>query len=63
MPADPGGGPTLTAEAFEQRVTETTDLELSWTYWNWLLPNTTGLALWYLFILPAFGQLRKEPNG
>ena len=49
----------MTFEEFEARVDATPDLELSWTYWNALLPETTGRALWDLFIWPAFRQMTE----
>ena len=42
----------MTFAEFESRVASTPDLELSWIYWNALLPDTTGRAIWYLFIWP-----------
>lgn len=44
---------TLTLEEFATRCSAVPDLELSWVYWNWLLPTTTGYALWLLFVRPA----------
>ena len=53
-------------DEFEARVSGTAQLELSWTYWNALLPDTTGRALWMLFIEPAFRQMttmEKDRGG
>lgn len=43
----------LSFTEFEYRVTQVPDLQLSWTYWNALLPETTGVAIWYLFLYPS----------
>lgn len=48
----------VTPDAFERQVEETPDLELSWMYWNWILSETTGRAIWYLFIWPQFRDFR-----
>lgn len=54
----------MTPEDFERRVIETPDLKLTWLYWNVLLPETTGLACWMLFILPALREFstHETPN-
>lgn len=57
-PSDPPGGAAgpprrIQPDEFEHRVRSVPDLELSPFYWNWLLPETTGRALWHLFIVPA----------
>jgi hypothetical protein len=51
----PAPVPPLTFDDFERRVATEPDFELSWLYWNALLPETTGVALWFLFLWP---QLR-----
>lgn len=47
----------MTFDDFEARVRAVPDLDLSWIYWNALLPETTGVALTYLFLLPALLKL------
>lgn len=46
----------LTQKEFEARCNKHPDMELGWQYWNCLLPDTTGYALWLVFIKP---ELRK----
>jgi hypothetical protein len=43
---------------FEQRCRNTPDLALTWVYWNALLPETTGRALFWLFVWPALRSLK-----
>lgn len=40
----------LTFDAFESRVLRAPDLVLSPSYWNHLVPEVTGRAIWVLFI-------------
>ena len=49
----------LTEEAFRWRVQTTPDLELSWVYWHGLLPETTGRAIWALFLTPACREVAE----
>lgn len=49
----------LTLKQFECRCAETPDLELSPFYWNQLLPETTGRAILFLFILPMLRNRRE----
>lgn len=44
----------MSPDEFERRVRAEPDLRLSPFYWNALLPETTGRALFYLFIWPVF---------